>query len=311
MVRPSRSAQDLKSQSEGMSRIAILYPGGLGAVLGRAFIQAGNEAITCLDGRSEVTRQRAVAAGFRLVPSLGEVAESSDLVISLVPPAGAVETARRFAACIADGRRCCTLATRPMFLDANSVSPQTKQRVAKIVSDAGARCVDGAFFGPTNQLGPDNLLALSGPDSALIAPLFHEVIEIRQLGPAIGQASSLKMASTMLTKALPALFLEIVSASAAQGQVESILGLLRRFYPGIMSFLERTLPTYPLYVARRKHELEDAAAWLRETGQWGIMTQSAVAVLDRLQRADLEPREDWPFDDLVHRIADMELLRGL
>ena len=310
MVRPLHNARDLKAQSEGMSRVAILYPGGLGAVVGRAFVRTGSEAITCLAGRSEATRQRAVASDFRVVSSLREVAESSDLVISLVPPAVAVETARCFAACVTDGS-CGTLTTRPAFLDANSVSPQTKQRVAKIMSDAGVHCVDGAFFGPTNHLGPDNLLALSGTESTCIAPLFQGVIEIRHLGSRIGQASALKMASTMLTKALPALFLEIVCASATQGQVESILGLMRRFYPGIMSFIQRTLPTYPVYVARRKHELEEAADWLREVGQWGIMTQSAVAVLDRLERLELEPQRDWPFDDLVHRIADSEMFRAI
>jgi len=291
-----------------MSGIGILYPGELGVALGRAIVQAGGTAITCLSGRSKATQCRAAAANFVVVPSLKEVARQSELVISLVPPASAVETARSFAACF-DFARCGSGPTAGLtFIDANSVSPLTKRRIAEILSHGGIRCLDGVFFGPAKGIGRDNVLALSGPRAGQIPPLLQEVVEVHVVGETIGQASALKMVLAIMTKALPALFLEMVCASASGGQLDPALELMRRLYPGIMGFLERTLPTYPAHVARRVQELEEVADWLHQLNQCGTMTQSAITVLERLRLAGLESRADWTFEDLLHRIADADLL---
>ena len=288
-----------------MNPIGILYPGGLGAALGLAIVRSGGTAITCLSGRSEATRDRAAAANFVVLPSLVEVARRSELVISVVSPSTAVEVARYFANCVHLGR---FGDTRPTFLDANSVSPQTKKRIAEILSHARIDCLDGAFFGPTNRIGRDNVLALSGSSASRVGLLLQKIVEVRLVGDVVGQAAALKMALAIMTKALPALFLEMVCASVSHGQLGSMLELMRRLYPGIMDFLERTLPTYPTYVARRVHELGEVTNWLHELGQWGIMTQSAAAVLERLRLAQLEPRADWQFDELLCLIAQTELL---
>jgi 3-hydroxyisobutyrate dehydrogenase-like beta-hydroxyacid dehydrogenase len=292
-----------------MSRIAILYPGELGAQLGRAVVQAGGVAITCLFGRSEATRGRTTAAQFSVVPSLEEIARQSELVISLVPPTSAVEIACSFAASV-DLARCRGGApAEPTFLDANSVSPQTKQRIAQTLSRAGIHCLDGAFFGPANRVGPENVLALSGPGAEQIAPLLREVVEVRHVGEIIGQASALKMALGIMTKALCALFLEMVCASARCGQLDPILEIMRRHYPGTMCFLERSLPTYPAHVARKIDELAEVAHWLQELGQCDAMTQSAVGVLKRFRLTELDARAHWPFEDLLRHLAQVEMLR--
>jgi hypothetical protein len=195
------------------------------------------------------------------------------------------------------------LTTRPTFVDLNSVSPQTKERIAEVLSHRGIRCLDGAFFGPAKGIGRDNVLALSGPKADQIPSLLADVVEVHVVGEAIGQASALKMVLAIMTKALPALFLEMVSAS------DPALELM--LYPGIMGFVERTLPTYPAHVARRVQELEEVADWLHERGQCSIMTQSAIIVLDRLRLAGLESRADWTFEDLLHSIADADLLPAI
>jgi L-threonate 2-dehydrogenase len=291
-----------------MSRIAILYPGGLGAALGRTIADAGGTAITCLSGRSEATRDRAIAADFLVLPSLEDVARQSDLVISLVPPTSAVEVARGFAACTNRDRGNRPAVTGPTFVDGNSVSPHTKQHIAEILCAAGARFLDAAFFGPANQIGRDNLLALSGPCADQAASLLQEIVEVRVVGERIGQASGLKMTLAIMTKALPALFLEVVCVAATAGQLDTTLEVMRRLYPGIIGFLERTLPTYPAHVGRRVHELEEVTEWLDELGQCGFMSRSAVAVLERLRLAGLQPLANWRFDDLLRQIAETKLL---
>ncbi len=293
-----------------MSPIGVLYPGALGAAFGRAVAQSGGTVITCLSGRSRATVDRAAAASFTIVPSLEQVAWRSDLVVSVVPPTSAVEVACSFAACTALNHCDRDPSTRPTFVDANSASPRTKRRVAKILSDAGIPCLDGAFFGPADRVGHENVLALSGPGAGQIAPLLRRVMEVWVLGEEIGRASALKMALAIMTKAIPAGFLEAVCASASSGQLDSTLEMVRRLYPGIMSFLERTLPTYPSHVARRIQELEEAAGWLHELGQCGYMTHGAVSILERLRQAKLEPDIAWSFKELLHCIAQTDLLRA-
>ncbi len=298
----------LGRQNERMRRIAILYPGGLGSALGRAFVGVGHGVLTFVADRSEATRSRALAAGFQVAASLTEIARESDVIVSLVPPGAAIETARSLGACLADNGVSTRMARRPVFVEGNSVAPRTKLRIARILSQCGVRCVDGAFFGPANRVGRENLLGLSGPDYLEVADLFQEVIEVRAIGSTVGDAAALKMASTMLTKGLPALFLEIAGAAAKQGQLEAILSVLRKFYPGIVNFLERTLPTYPAYVSRRKCELQEAVSWLDDIGQCANMTRSAVTVFDSLQHTRLPGRNDWSFEDLLSDLGSSGFL---
>src|SRR2546426_249199 len=190
-----------------MSRIAILYPGALGAALGKAIGAAGDRAITCLSGRSAMTRQRALAARFTLFPSVADVARCSEIIVSLVSPNSALMVANQFATLAANqlGEN-----TRPIFIEANSVTPGTKKQIAEMLSSEGIACLDGAFLGPANRVGKENVLLLSGAGADSVAPIFRRVVETRVVGDEIGQAASLKMTMAILTKALPALFVEMV-----------------------------------------------------------------------------------------------------
>jgi len=287
------------------SRVGVLHPGALGGALGKAIAEAGDTPISCLRGRSATTRERALAANFVVVPSLDELARDSDIVISLVPPARALEVALCFAACAdqyADSAR------MPTFIDANSVAARTKKHIADILSTVGVSCLDGAFLGPANRIGTENVMLLSGPGADKVAPVFRKVVETRVVAEEVGQASSLKMTMAILTKALPALLLEMVCASAKNGQLGPALDLMRRLYPGIIEFLERTLPTYPEHIGRRVFELTEVRDWLRELDQRAVMTEGAITVLERLSRQELSSNIDWRFEDLLRAIGESDML---
>lgn len=269
-----------------MRRIGILHAGRLGAALGQAIVRSGGTTITCVDGRSEATRDRAVAAGCLIVPSLEEVVARSDIVLSLVTPASAIETARNVAI---SAERLYNLDRRimlPIFMDCNSIAPRTKQEVVRSLSSAGICGLDGTFLGPANEVGPENVLAVSGPGACKIVPLFERVVEVKVVGEQIGQASALKMALAIMTKALCALFLEMAWAAKSCGRLSDTLELMRRLYPGTMDFVERSLPNYPATLVRRIHELKEAANWQDELGCEAVMTRGAIEVFERLRRTD-------------------------
>lgn len=291
-----------------MSRIGILYPGELGAALGRAVVERGGTATTCLLGRSPATCGRAAVAGFLTLQSLDEVIRGSELIVSVVPPACAMETAYSIAAA-ADRTKIRTSRDTPMVVvDGNSISPQRKRKIAEILECAGIACVDGSVFGPAGRLRSDALFALSGPDAERVASLLDGAVQTEVLGCVIGQAASAKMAIAFVTKALIALFLEMICASAASGDLVTTLDVTRRFYPGIIRFVERNLPTYPARVDRRIGELEEVEAWQDELGQPGAMIRAARITLEGFRRAGFEPRTDWSFDELVHRIGNSACL---
>src|SRR5947209_1060988 len=96
--------------------IGILYPGELGAALGRLLAGAGLAVVTTVEGRSPRTIALCREAGLPVVPSAQEVVERADLVLSVVPPARALDVARR----VAELR---TKNARPIYVDLNSISP--------------------------------------------------------------------------------------------------------------------------------------------------------------------------------------------
>lgn len=289
-----------------MKVIGILFPGRLGSALGRRMTETESTIVTThLAGRSGATVQRAHAARFLILDSLEEVIHRSHLVISLVQPKSALAVAQRFAECVAS---CTGNARIPLYVDANSLSPQSKERIVQVLGNVGVRCLDAAFFGPANTIGADNVLVLSGPNGREVSEFFQGVVDVKAIGDHVGQAAAFKMTMAIMTKALPALFLQMVSASARQGQLDLMLEMMRRLYPGILAFLERTIPTYPVHVARRVGELEEVSRWLRGLGEYNDLTLSATAILKRLSFAGLEPRTDWRFDELLREIGGMRIL---
>jgi hypothetical protein len=86
------------------------------------------------------------------------------------------------------------------------------------------------------------------------------------------------------------------------------LALMKRLYPGIISFIERTLPSYPNRLERRLQELDEVIDWLTLQGQQNTMTRSARGIFHRLRAGNLEREQDWPLEELLSEIANLELL---
>jgi len=101
----------------------------MGAAVGRALVEAGHDVGWLPEGRGAGTRRRAEEAG---LTALDDVADR-DLVVSVCPPAAAVDTARSVAG------------FSGLYLDANAVSPGTASEVAAVVAGS---YVDGGIVGP-------------------------------------------------------------------------------------------------------------------------------------------------------------------
>jgi 3-hydroxyisobutyrate dehydrogenase-like beta-hydroxyacid dehydrogenase len=152
-------------------RVGLLFPGEMGAAVGSA---VRGDVLWASEGRSEATNRR--AAAFTDVGSVPELVRSSDVVLSICPPAIAEEVAQQVFAEGFDG----------IFVEANAISPARMRRIATL----GPHVVDGSIIAKTGLN-----LYLAGNSAEMVAELF-EGTDIRAIvmGVEPGGASALKMA---------------------------------------------------------------------------------------------------------------------
>jgi 3-hydroxyisobutyrate dehydrogenase-like beta-hydroxyacid dehydrogenase len=193
--------------------VGLLHPGAMGAAVGRVLTQAGRTVLWASEGRSAESAARARQAGLEDAGSVAELAARSDLVLSICPPHGALDTARTVGAL--DG----------IYVDANAVSPATAAQVGAVVQEAGARYVDGGIIGPPPEgPRPTARLYLSGAEAPAVAALFAGTgFETPVLDGAPTAASALKMAYAGWTKGTAALLLTMREAARAHGVEEALV----------------------------------------------------------------------------------------
>ena len=157
-------------------KVSVLYPGDMGAALGAALAAHGCDVFTWVGERSARTRDAAAHCGFSRLESFEQAVTVADVVISLVSPRDALALARRFAACA--GER---LEGAPLYLDANSVSPDAAREIAACVEAAGATCVDGSIVGGAANIGDGTVLVLSGSRAVDLERQLADGLMLRQV----------------------------------------------------------------------------------------------------------------------------------
>lgn len=152
-------------------KVGLLFPGEMGAAVGNAVRE---EVLWASEGRSAATARRAEA--FTDVGSVEELIRSSDVVLSICPPAIAEETAERVFGLGFEG----------LYVEANAISPARMRRIAQL----GPRVVDGSIIAAKGIN-----LYLAGDEAASAAGLFEgDDVKAIPLDGEVGAASALKMA---------------------------------------------------------------------------------------------------------------------
>jgi 3-hydroxyisobutyrate dehydrogenase-like beta-hydroxyacid dehydrogenase len=286
--------------------VGILYPGELGAALGKLLLSRGASVVTTLEGRSQRTAQHCLTAGFTTLSSLEEVIRQSDIVISLVPPAAAEDVAEHYFALA-------NLApANALYLEANSISPNLAISLAHKAANCGRDFVDASIHGPAKNLAEAGTLYLSGPRAAEVARLWEGAMRVRVLGAEPGRASAMKMILAGISKGICALYLEAAMLARRQGLATELNSEASRFYPGLLSAVERMLPTYPRHAGRRAtemHELEETAL---SVGQEPCMFAAIHRLLAELAEVPFDGAtdENWTVASVLDHLAKFEFLTG-
>ncbi|MFC1909020.1 DUF1932 domain-containing protein [Chloroflexota bacterium] len=282
--------------------VGILSPGDMGSAIGKILRDAGLDVVTCLDGRSELTRLRASEVGMRDVPSLDHLVREADLLLSVLVPSEAMALGKR----VSDSVR--RTGARPVFADCNAIAPQTITNIGCIMADVGVTFIDGGIIGQPPQAGKENThIYCFGPDTTAMESLGKSGLDIRVLGPNIGQASGLKMVYAASTKGITALWTELLVAARALGLEDALRAEFEISRADVMKELKRQIPSMPRRARRWVGEMEEIAATFEGVGMTPLMLLGAADIyrfVCSTSLADQTSRQPNPsLDTVLHTLT--------
>jgi len=226
-------------------------------------------------GLGEKIRRRAGEAEVPLLESNGELAASSDVLLSTVTANRSLEAAEQTAP---------FLSPRHIYADLNSVSPALKQTIGRVVESCGARFVEAAVMSPVPRHGAATPMFLCGAHAREFADLLSPYgMKLEVIAERIGAASAVKMCRSVVVKGLEALMLECVLGSVPYGADDRVFATLDETFPG-MDW--KKLASYMIgrvveHGERRAREMEEVAATLRSIGVEPVMAEATAR------------RQDW------------------
>ena len=254
--------------------IAVIAPGDMGGGVGQALTQAGHDVVTCLAGRGAASRARAERCGFRDLPDLDHVVSEASLVLSILPPASAIDFAGDVAAAMNRA------GAQPTYMDCNAISPATTAKIAEIIGQAGANYIDCGIIGWPPGRGPvPSRFYISGPDLAPADALAVDGIALKSVGEAVGRASGIKMLYSGLNKGRFSLFATIATAAQAMGLLDELGEELRSSQSDTWKYLQTGISRLPADSERWWPEMEEIAETFEAVGVTGDFHRGASWML--------------------------------
>ena len=252
--------------------IAILSPGDMGHGIGAALGRNGFDVVTCLAGRSPRTAALAEQGGFRIVPTLSELVNEVDAVLSILVPAQAEALAADVARAFEQNR-----ITIP-FVDCNAIAPHTTERIRATIVAAGARFIDGSIIGPPPGRGSPPRLYLSGADAKSLQVLASSEMAVKVISDRVGDASSIKMCYAALTKGTTTLHVALLAVARALGVQAELEAELAFSQDMTLQQMRQSIPSLPANAHRWIGEMEEIAATFASVGAPEGFHQGAAAI---------------------------------
>jgi 3-hydroxyisobutyrate dehydrogenase-like beta-hydroxyacid dehydrogenase len=230
-------------------RVGVLHPGEMGASVAASLLANGHEVAWVSAGRSEQSRKR--AADLKQFQQLEALVAWAEMLISVCPPANALEQAQAVHACAFEG----------FYVDANAIAPGTATVISQLF---GAAYVDGGIIGPPAWRPGSTRLYLSGGHATTVASWFKQgalaVIAMPDAGRSVAAASALKMAYAAYSKGHSALLL----AANALAQNSGVLPTLQQEWelsmPGMVKRSDATAQAISPKAWRFVGEMEQISA---------------------------------------------------
>jgi 3-hydroxyisobutyrate dehydrogenase-like beta-hydroxyacid dehydrogenase len=252
--------------------VGVLHPGAMGASLGAALRGRSGQVIWAAAGRSDATAKRAELADLVPVRDVAELVARADVVVSICPPAAALELAEQVAGY-----------GRPtIYVDANAVAPGTVARIGALLGTD--RVVDACVIGPPAWRPDTTQLWASGTAAGAVVELFAgSAVRARPLDARLGSASALKACYGLQSKAVPALWLALAAAAERYGVREALGSELARDGVDLDAELDRISRGAAPKAWRWIGEMEEAAATMAAAGVPDGFSAAAAEIYRRIE----------------------------
>jgi 3-hydroxyisobutyrate dehydrogenase-like beta-hydroxyacid dehydrogenase len=259
--------------TNGNATVGLLHPGEMGVTVGASAVAGGARVLWASEGRSAETRSRALEARLEDGDSLAAVVRASRVILSVVPPHGALSLAQTVAG----------LGFRGLYVDGNAVAPETSRQIGRVVEAAGARFVDGGIIGPAARKRGTTRLYLSGPAAPEVAELFNAgPIDAVVLDAPAGAASAVKMAYAAWTKGSSALLAAVRAFAIAEDVDPALLAEWKISQPDVPARSERAFSDNARKAWRFVGEMEEIARSLAGAGLPAGFHEAAGDIYERL-----------------------------
>jgi 3-hydroxyisobutyrate dehydrogenase-like beta-hydroxyacid dehydrogenase len=264
-----------------MSQIALVGFGEVGGIFGRDLAAAGL-AVSVYDIllRAEPSRSlmlaKAKSANVLACETLTEAVRAAELVISAVTASSALEVAQSAAPLLRDGQ---------IYLDINSVSPETKREIARAFDESPAIFIEAAVMAPVSPQRLKVPMLIGGANAAAVAPRLQAIgLIVKPVSDRVGVASAIKMCRSIIIKGLEAITVESMLTARRYGAEKHVLASLAATYPSMG--WDGPLPDY--LISRVAEHGKRRAAEMREAAQ-----AVADAGLEPLTALATAQRQDW------------------
>ena len=259
--------------------VAILSPGEMGAATGKAFQEHGFDIITALEGRSETSRDRAAAAGFRDCGSIASVLAEADIVFSILPPGDALAQAKRVAAAMTETGH------TPPYFDCNAVSPETAAQIGAVIEAAGAAYIDGGIVGNPPGAAVPTRFYVSGSGAEQMNIFDGKGVDIKQCGPEAGKASAVKMCYAGITKGTSALHAAMLVAAEKLGIADDLHEELAYSQGAMYKRMENLTPALTDVSDRYIGEMEEIAKTMSAVAMPSGFHEGSAALYELMTRS--------------------------
>lgn len=203
--------------------------------------------------------------------SAAEAAKGADIVICAVTAAQTLAAAQSVAETISAGA---------WFVDLNSASPGVKSQAARLINDAGGRCVEAAVMSP---IGPKRIacpMLFGGPFADEFLPRAHQLgfAGASVFSADYGKASAAKMCRSVVVKGVEALLTESLLTARHYGVEDTVVASLSDLFPGPdWKTLSRYMISRALeHGSRRAEEMREVAKTVAEAGLSPLMSSACA-----------------------------------
>jgi 3-hydroxyisobutyrate dehydrogenase-like beta-hydroxyacid dehydrogenase len=262
-------------------QIALLGFGEVGGIFGQDFAAAGLDVCTFdillnMEPSRSAMRAKAKSANVRPRDTLEQAVRGADLVISAVTASSAAGVARASVPFLCGGQ---------IYMDLNSVSPETKREIGRILSESPSTFVEAAVMAPVSPQRLKVPMLLGGAYATTAAKRLQAIgLNVKPISDRIGVASAVKMCRSIIIKGLEAITVESMFTARRYGAEKQVLESVAATFPGLG--WDGALPNY--LISRVAEHGKRRAAEMREAAK-----AVADAGLEPLTALATAQRQDW------------------